>query len=282
MPGLWMPMATFTVLYLLLAGVVCWAMGRRKEASSMDNRWEHLLVPLGMGRVYTRIGGCSSGPPVVLVHGFVLAGDYMMPTAEMLARFSRTYVPDLPGYGLSGPPGQPLDLRFLSDSLAEWMERLNLRHAHFVGNSFGCQVLVDFAARHSRFVQRLVLQGPTVDPAARSMVKQVIRLMNNSRIESPGLGTLMLRDYWRAGWRGILATVRMALRDRQESKLPHISAPTLVVRGSRDVLAPQNWAEQMVRLLPDGHLLVLPGLAHTIIYTAPALFVDAIRPFLRM
>ena len=235
-----------------------------------------------MGEIYTRIGGRPSGPPVVLVHGFVLAGDYMMPTANMLAPFSRLYVPDLPGYGLSAKSCQRLDLASLADRLAEWMERLQLHNARFIGNSFGCQVLVDFAARHARFVERLVLQGPTVDPAARSIGKQILRLIKNSRIESPGLGRLMLRDYWRAGWRGIAATVRMALRDRQESKLPHISAPTLVVRGSRDVLVPQGWAEQIVQLLPDGHLLVLPGLAHTINYTAPARFVDAIRPFLRL
>lgn len=235
-----------------------------------------------MGRIYTRIGGRPSDPPVVLVHGFVLAGDYMMPAADLLAASSRTYVPDLPGYGLSEHPRQPLDLALLGDRLAEWMERLKVCRAHFIANSFGCQILVDFAVRHSRLVQRLVLQGPTVDPAARSIVKQAVRLVKNSRIESPGLGRLMFRDYWRAGWRSIAAAVRMALHDHPESKLPHISAPTLVVRGSRDVLVPQDWAERMVRLLPDGHLMVLPGLAHTINYTAPSLFVDAIRPFLRV
>jgi pimeloyl-ACP methyl ester carboxylesterase len=244
--------------------------------------WEEIRVPLRTGRVYTRIGGNPSAPPVVLVHGFVLAGDYMMPTADILAPVSRTYVPDLPGYGLSDRPSQSLNLAYLGDRLAEWMEQLKLRRAHFIGNSFGCQILVDFAARHSRYVHRLVLQGPTVDPAARSLVKQVIRLVKNSRIESPRLGRLMLRDYWRAGWRGIAATVRMALRDRQECKFPRITAPTLVLRGSRDVLVPQQWAEQIVRMLPDGRLLVLPGLAHTITYTAPAIFVDAIRPFLRL
>ena len=241
--------------------------------------WEHIRVPLSTGRVYTRIGGRTSGPPVVLVHGFVLAGDYMMPAADRLAVFSRAYVPDLPGYGLSDRPPR-LDLPLLGDCLAEWMERLKLYRADFIGNSFGCQILMDFAARHSQFVQRLVLQGPTVDPAARSVGKQVLRLMKNSRIESPGLGRLMLRDYWRAGWRGITGAMRMALRDGPESKLPHISAPTLVVRGSRDVLVPQSWAERIVRLLPDGHLLVLPGLAHTINYTAPSIFVNAVRPFL--
>jgi 2-hydroxy-6-oxonona-2,4-dienedioate hydrolase len=67
-----------------------------------------------------------------------------------------------------------------------------------------------------------------------------------------------------------------------ETKLKQITVPTLVVRGSRDVLVPQRWAERMVRLLPQGRLLVMPGLAHTIIYTAPAVFVEAIRPFLRL
>ena len=248
----------------------------------MDPAWKHVKVSLPMGDVYTRIGGSPSGPPVVLVHGFVLAGDYMMPTANIMAPFSRIYVPDLPGYGLSAKWQQRLSLADLADRLAEWMERLKLDHAHFIGNSFGCQVLVHFAARHARYVQRLVLQGPTVDPAARSLWKQILRLVKNSRIESPGLGRLMLRDYWRAGWGGITATIRMALHDRQESKLPQISAPTLVVRGSRDVLVPQAWAERIVHLLPDGHLLVLPGLAHTINFTAPARFVDAIRPFLRL
>jgi pimeloyl-ACP methyl ester carboxylesterase len=248
----------------------------------LARRWKYLRVHLPTGDVYTRISGEPSAHPVVLVHGFVLAGDYMMPAAEALAPFASTYVPDLPGYGLSGRPRGPLNLPSLGDRLAEWMEQLNLSRAHFIGNSFGCQILVDFAARHARFVHRLVLQGPTVDPAARSIARQLLRLVKNSRIESPGLGSMMFRDYWRAGWRGIVAAARMALGDRLEPKLKQINVPTLVVRGSRDVLVSQEWAERMVRLLPNGELLVMPGLAHTIIYTAPAAFVGAVRPFLRL
>ena len=248
----------------------------------LSSRWRNFRVRLPTGDVYTRISGKPSGNPVVLVHGFVLAGDYMMPAAEVLAPFASTYVPDLPGYGLSDRPRGPLDLSSLADRLAEWMEQLRLSRAHFIGNSFGCQVLVDFAARHARFVHRLVLQGPTVDPTARSLSQQLLRLVKNSRIESPGLGSMMFRDYWRAGWRGIVAAARMALRDRLEPKLKQINVPTLVVRGSRDVLVPQEWTERMVQLLPNGELLVMPGLAHTIVYTAPALFVGAIRPFMRL
>jgi pimeloyl-ACP methyl ester carboxylesterase len=129
---------------------------------------------------------------------------------------------------------------------------------------------------------RLVLQGPTIDARARTVAQQVLRLIRNSRFESPGLGWVMVHDYWRAGIRRIVATARMALHDRIEAKLPRITAPTLIVRGACDPLVPQPWAEHLVRLLPQGDLLVMPGLAHTLNYTAPAQFVRAVRPFLQV
>jgi pimeloyl-ACP methyl ester carboxylesterase len=41
-------------------------------------------------------------------------------------------------------------------------------------------------------------------------------------------------------------------------------------------------ADEVVRRLPRGELRVLPGLGHTINYTAPKEFVSAMRPFLRV
>ena len=254
----------------------------RHQAGRLKDEWTQSMVTLSTGKVFTRIGGLPSAKTVVVVHGFVLASDYMMPVATALSPYSRTFALDLPGYGLSEKPSRPLSLPALADSLAEWMRALDLRRAHFIGNSFGCQILIDFAARYTGLVERLVLQGPTVDIGARTLTKQIVRLVKNSRIESPGLGRLMMRDYWRAGWRGVTATASMALADRPETKLPRVSAPTLIVRGSRDVLSSQDWTEHMLHLLPRGRLLVMPGLAHTINYTAPDLFVETIRPFLRL
>ena len=245
----------------------------------LDSEW----IPLKGGRIYTRSGGVHSGKcPVVLIHGFVLASDYMMPIAHVLAPLCPVYALDLPGYGRSDKPQDAMELSDLADSVAEWMDAQKLRTAHFIGNSFGCQVIIEFAVRHAQLVERLVLQGPTVDPNARRLGKQILRLVQNSRIESPGLGRVMLRDYWRAGVRRIVATARMALHDAIEKKLPQITAPALVIRGSRDVLVSQEWAERATQLLPRGQLVVLPGLAHTINYTAPVTFVEAVRPFLQL
>src|SRR5215217_1273573 len=141
-------------------------------------------IPVKAGRVYTRFGGVHSHhAPVVLIHGFVLASDYMMPIAHKLAPLCRVYALDLPGYGQSDKPRHRMGLACLADSLAEWMEALKLDTACFVGNSFGCQIIAEFAVRHAGLTERLVLQGPTIDPQARTLSKQIRRLIRNSKVE---------------------------------------------------------------------------------------------------
>jgi 2-hydroxy-6-oxonona-2,4-dienedioate hydrolase len=56
--------------------------------------------------------------------------------------------------------------------------------------------------------------------------------------------------------------------------------PTLVVRGSRDPIVPQRWAEEATHLLPEGRLVVIPDMPHTLIYNAPRQLARVILPFL--
>ncbi len=235
------------------------------------------------GVMHARAGGEGlSGRPIVLVHGMIISSRYMVPTAIELAPLCPVYAVDLPGYGDSVKPRAILRLTELADALAGWMDAMRFPSAHLVANSFGCQVLAEFALRHVERVDRLVFQGPTVDPNARSVRQQLVRLLKNSPSEAPGLGWITIVDYVKAGMRRIRATIRMAIEDRIEDKLPGIAVPTLVVRGGKDPLVPQSWAEEVVRRLPRGELRVLPGLGHTINYTAPKEFVATLRPFLHV
>ena len=206
----------------------------------------------------------------------------MAPSAQALAPFSRVYAIDLPGYGRSYKPKSVLSMPQLADVLADWMDARAIAKAHLVANSFGCQILAEFAIRHPRRVDRLVLQGPTVDPEARSLARQLVRLIINSQREQPALGRITLADYRSAGLRRAWATIKMALADRIELKLPHIQAPALIVRGENDPIVPQKWAERATELLPRGKLCVIPGAAHTLNYSAPREFVAAILPFLKL
>jgi pimeloyl-ACP methyl ester carboxylesterase len=98
-------------------------------------------------------------PTVILVHGLGLSHRYMIPIAARLAPVYRVYIPDLPGFGDSGKPSRVLDVPGLADALAAWMRTVRLGHAALFGNSFGCQIIVDLAARYPEQVERAVLQG---------------------------------------------------------------------------------------------------------------------------
>ena len=249
------------------------------EASSLiKSAW----TEVSGGPIHYRVGGAPAEelPIVLLIHGLVVASTYMVPTAEQLAPFCRVYVPDLPGYGKSYKPDKILELSELADALAEWMDALALQKAHLVGNSFGCQIIAEFAVRHSRRVDRLVLQGPTVDPTARTLRSQFLRLLINSPREQHSMGRIMLEDYRAAGLRRICGTIKRALEDRIEDKLPLIRAPTLVVRGEKDPVAPQSWAEKVIVLLPHGKLQIIANAGHTINYSMPEEFAAVILPFL--
>jgi 2-hydroxy-6-oxonona-2,4-dienedioate hydrolase len=128
-------------------------------------------------------------------------------------------------------------------------------------------------------VSHLILQGPTTDPAARTLFGQLQERWRNSRYEPP-LSHGMVRDYWKAGLPRAIATARHLLRDAIETKLPRIRVPKLVVRGEFDPLVPQRWAEEVVRLVPDGRLVLIPGAAHTVVFFAAHECAEVVRAFL--
>jgi pimeloyl-ACP methyl ester carboxylesterase len=69
--------------------------------------------------------------------------------------------------------------------------------------------------------------------------------------------------------RWVSLTVQICSADAIEEKLPLIEVLTLIVRGSRDSMVPQAWAEEVTALLPQGQLAIMPGAGHAINYSAP-------------
>jgi pimeloyl-ACP methyl ester carboxylesterase len=222
----------------------------------------------------------NDGPPVVLVHGLVISSRYMEPLAAALGAHFRVLAPDLPGFGESDKPARPVALAGLADALSDWLESLEIERAMFVGNSFGCQVLAEFAVRHPHMTDRLVMQGPTVDPEARNLLIQIWRDLKNGRIEPGNVGRIARIDYAKANVATICATMRFMMKDEIERKLPAIVAPILIVNGTRDPVVPLAWAKRAAALLRHGRLVLVEGATHTMNYAYPKEMAEAILPFL--
>jgi pimeloyl-ACP methyl ester carboxylesterase len=240
-----------------------------------------MWTPVGSLMMHARVARHSTldgAPVVVMVHGLGVSSRYMVPTAARLASACRVYAPDLPGFGKSSKPTEVLDVPGLADALHDWMRACGLPRATLLGNSCGCQVLVDLAMRFPECVERLVLVGPTTDPSRRGPWEFFPWLLN-AAFEPPSLPLVLLRDVLNCGLLRVVGTFRNMLRDRVEDKLPVITAPTLVVRGGKDPIVSQAWAEDVARRLPKGRLVVLPTAGHAVNYNAPADLAALVREF---
>jgi pimeloyl-ACP methyl ester carboxylesterase len=225
---------------------------------------------VGGVRMFERYAETEDAPVVVLLHGIGCSSRYLLPTAGRLAGCCTVYAPDLPGFGRSGRLRARPTVRRLADTLALWLDAAGLERPDvLLANSFGCQLLVDLAGREPERVARLVLVGPSIDPHARSLVRQSGRLAVDLTREPLGLLAIESVDYLLHLSKTGFAAFRAMRRDPVEAKLAAVQAPTLVVRGSRDPIVPRRWAEEVANRLPRGRLTEVLGAPHAVNYSAP-------------
>lgn len=225
---------------------------------------------------------------LVFVHGLGASVRYLEPTMLELANEHPLVGVDLPGFGRSGTPSKALDTAGLVGALTEWLDVRGIGPAVFIGNSYGCQIIVELAYRDPERVVGLVLNAPTMDPAHRTMFGVMVRFFADIPFEPWRLALVVARDYVRVGPRRFLATLRFALSDRIEEKLPGIAAPVIIVCGERDPVVTVAWAADAARLVglslrgsAGATLTVVPSAAHALPFDAPQTFATIIHDFVR-
>jgi pimeloyl-ACP methyl ester carboxylesterase len=230
------------------------------------------------GRVNDRaLAGEVGSLHAVFVHGLGMATDYLEPTMRMLGADMAVSALDLPGFGGSRPATRRgLSVGELAATLTAWLGMRGAVAPIMVGQSHGCQVIIESVSRDPAVASALVLNAPTMVAEHRTVLGQLSRVALDTPREPLALVPHVARDYLRAGPLRILATLRAALRDRIEDKLPDVHMPVSIVTGERDPVSPPAWCERLARLTGsrvDGsgaRLVVVPGAAHAVPFSHPA------------
>jgi pimeloyl-ACP methyl ester carboxylesterase len=205
-----------------------------------------------------------------------MATDYLEPAMLALANHVAVSALDLPGFGGSRARGRYLSLAQLADALVEWLRVRGVRAPILMGQSHGCQVVVDAAARVPDVASALLLNAPTMLAGSRTMRAQLWHVVQDTPREPFALVPHVARDYLRAGPLCILGTLRDSLRDRIEDKLPRIGVPVTIMCGARDPVAPPAWGKQLAQLsgtnvgAPEARFIIIPGAAHAAPFSHPA------------
>jgi len=254
----------------------------------------------------------GAGPPLVLLHGFALHGGVFAPILPTLARTHRVHVVDLPGHGHSRDvPAPSLDavVDRVAGAVAQALARDDAtgRAPAVLGWSFGGQVAMAWAMRDPRAVERLVLVCTTPSFVVRpgwstAMAEDTLARFGDElrvawRLTLQRFLTLQVKGSDEG--RRTLAQLRARLFERGQPSVAElgetlsillgadlracvgtIAAPTLVVTGPRDTLAPAEAGAWLARTLPAGRLVTIDGAAHAPFLSHPARFVDAVGGFL--
>lgn len=251
----------------------------RHPASSLAEHWTRVD---GIDLFYRESTSVPDAPTMMHLHGFGLSGRYLLPTAELLRDEFRTLVPDLPGFGRSGKPRQPLDVPQLAHAAVRFLDRMGVERATLVGNSMGCPIICEFAYHFPDRIDRAVLVSPAGGVHNQPLRRAIRQLAQDGARESGGMIKVATPDYLRFG---IPSTVRMFRALTQYPSLERLLAltiPTLVVIGSRDPLMPEPSRVQEIAQRTDNHVLVvaIEGAAHAINFTNPGELANVIRQFM--
>ncbi len=222
----------------------------------------------------------DSDPVIVLLHGIGMGRSVFRDLVAHLDGNHRTLAIDLPGYGQAPEPARVLTMERTADLVAAFLRHRGIRPAVIVGHSMGTQVAVEVAARHPELVHRLVLIGPTVNRRERTVARQLMRLAQDLAVESPRVIAAGAKEYVRAGPH-IRTKLRAMIVHRPEDVYPLVQAPTLVVRGEKDYVAPREWCAFVVSCLPSGHSTEIPGHGHEAMIRDAAPAARRIEEFLR-
>ena len=266
---------------------------------------QRIVVPTSSGPVAARVGGPASGPGLLLIHG--AAGSWttwtpLLQQAEEDGRpLSGVVALDLPGWGESPDPPEPLDAVRAASVVAEVARAAGHRTWTVVGHSLGGFVALQLAAQDPAATTGVVLvspTGPAVVDAVRRPVSGGARLpwfagmlvAMRTLAALPGQGRRLLAALDRSGALAALSRPLFADRRTVHPSVPaalaweirprafvaaakagaaadlrvwtRIACPVRSVRGVHDVFAGARDAAALGRLIPDFQERVVPGAGH--------------------
>jgi len=107
----------------------------------------------------------GSGYPIIMLHGAgpgASSWSNFKQNISVLAEHYRLLLFDMPQYGKSDKVViEGGRLTFISRVLADFMDKLDITKAHFIGNSMGGQVAIKLAIDRPERVDKLVVIGST-------------------------------------------------------------------------------------------------------------------------
>lgn len=308
----WSGNTLLALLLVLALVIVAFRMGasirETRTRAELAPSWGH-LVPTRSGGVFVQERGPADGIPVVLFHGTAAWSELWRHTIPPLAAAGFHVIAlDLPPFGFSDRPGS-YTRQDQAARVNDVLIHLKAAPAIIVGHSFGAGAATELVMRYPDRARALVLVdaalGLTAPPSDAPWVIQprwIREVLVSLTITNPVATQALLKFLIAKKERALPEFVAILQRPTtQRDSTPDIAdwlhyflgadrnavsadrtayvrttLPTVVLWGNQDTITPIDQAADLLTLLPQASLTVLPGLGHIPQIEDPALFNDAL------
>jgi pimeloyl-ACP methyl ester carboxylesterase len=262
----------------------------------------------GITYAYRRFGA-DEGTPLVFLQHLRGSMDYWDPSVtDGLAATRPVILFDNEGVGLSSG-STPDTFDALGDNAASFLRALGVTEVDVLGFSIGGHTAQALTLRHPELVRRLVIAGTkpragenegtapdVLDVAGRnevSTLEDFLYLFFAPSESSQAAG----RAFWERRHRRTVDPDAQTTRQTFEAQraaiiewaTPHgeplhelasITAPTLVVNGSHDIMCPTINSYVLAQRIPNAQLIIYPDSGHGSLFQYPETFVAHVAEFL--
>ena len=242
--------------------------------------------------------GDPGGTPVVMLHGISDSLRSFEPVFPHLPSSIHAYAVTQRGHGDAPRPADGYGVAQLAGDVVAFMDDAAIERAVVVGHSMGTVVATRLAIDAPDRVSGLVLVGgrgtfrhPDLDPLyaevetfGESVDPEWARAFQESTIARPvseeWLDTVTQESLKMPGrvWK---ALAKDTLGADHADLLGSIAVPTLLVRGELDEIGSAEAQEELLRRIPDAHLVVYEGIGHALHWEDPARFAADLSAFAR-
>jgi pimeloyl-ACP methyl ester carboxylesterase len=252
--------------------------------------------------------------PLVFVHGLSGCWANWLEQLPALAAEHRVVTLDLPGFGYSPMPAEPITMSGYARLLDRLLGQLGIDAAAVVGNSMGGFISCELAIAFPQRVERLVLISAagisTTGNAHTTRALPSLRRMETVLVASGGwlasksetvarrarlrdallyivtrhpgrLPAALAAEQLRgAGKPGFIQALESILEYDIRERLPEIACPTLIVWGDGDRLIPVRDADVFAELIPGSRKVIFEDTGHMSMLERPAAFNALLADFL--
>jgi len=263
-----------------------------------NGKEQTLLLATGVSVTYVEQGN-ENGTPVILLHGFTdswhsfeMVLPYFSPGLHVFAITQR-------GHGSSGKPETGYHPKDFAADLAAFMKQKKITRAVIAGHSMGGMIAQQFTLDHPSMVKGLVIVGSDAsfrdNPGVPEFSAEINRLTDTVNydfvhafqqytcahpIDSAfyrviiGESMKLPGRVWKAAMNGMLDV-------DLTGRLTEVSAPVLILWGSKDFFCTKDDQDRMKKQMPQAELVIYDDTGHSMHWEQPAKFAADLSSFIK-